>query len=80
MSVGETLTCEQTVHFLFRYLDGDLGEVEETLVDAHLVHCRRCARKLRFERRVIDSLRGKLQSVRAPDALKARIAHLLEEW
>lgn len=79
MHIGEELTCAQTVHFLFRYLDGDLGEVEELLVEAHLDHCHRCARKFRFERRVIDSLRSKLQVVRASDSLKERIASMLEE-
>ena len=75
----EKLACEQTIHFLFRSLDGDLGEVEETLVHEHLAYCRRCLRKFRFERRVIDVVREKLRSVRAPDSLKTRIAHLLEE-
>lgn len=78
MHIGEELTCAQTVHFLFRYLDGDLGEVEEMLVNAHLDHCHRCARKVRFERRVIDGLRSRLQAVRAPEDLKRRIGDLLE--
>lgn len=79
MHIREELSCAHTVHYLFRYLDGDLGDVVEDLVNAHLDHCHRCASKFRFERRVIDTLRGKLQSVHAPDSLKLRMALLLEE-
>ncbi|HEU5220162.1 MAG TPA: zf-HC2 domain-containing protein [Gemmatimonadales bacterium] len=79
MYVGEELTCEATIHFMLRYLDGDLGELDETLVDAHLRYCRGCTRKFRFERRVIDGLRARLRTVATPAALRTRIAHLLED-
>ena len=79
MTEPERYTCEDVFRRLDDFLDRELGPAEMELVQRHLDTCEQCAREHRFEARVIDSIRGKLTQLGAPDLLVKRVARLLED-
>jgi mycothiol system anti-sigma-R factor len=53
---GESADCEETIHTLYHYLDGELTEERRSAITAHLDECAPCLEILDFEadlRRVI---------------------------
>jgi mycothiol system anti-sigma-R factor len=72
----ETANCEETVHRLYHFLDGELTESRRQAISAHLDSCGDCLDAVDFEaelRRVVaDRCRD-----RVPQALVERIADAL---
>lgn len=53
------MTCENALDMIDSYVDGDLGNMEQTALESHIVSCSVCAAELELARRVnagIDSL------------------------
>lgn len=73
---SDAADCEETVHRLYHFLDGELTEVRRRAIAAHLDICGDCLDAVDFEaelRRVIaDRCRD-----RVPDALVQRVADAL---
>ncbi|MDA8292074.1 MAG: mycothiol system anti-sigma-R factor [Actinomycetota bacterium] len=72
----EVADCEETVHRLYHYLDGELTEDRRRAIASHLDDCGPCVEALDFEselRRVVaDRCRD-----RVPDHLRDRVAQLI---
>jgi mycothiol system anti-sigma-R factor len=75
-SDAEAADCEETIHRLYFYLDGELTEERRVAIRAHLDDCGPCVDVIGFEaelRRVIaDRCRD-----RVPDQLIERISQAL---
>lgn len=69
--------CEEFLHRLPLFLDGEHEAADDRLLQEHLSWCEKCLAKYRFERRLIDSVRSTLARVPVPDHLAGRIAALL---
>ncbi len=73
---GEVADCQETVHQLYHFLDGELTDERRRAIRAHLDSCGDCLDALDFEaelRKVIaDHCRD-----RVPDGLRERIADAL---
>lgn len=69
--------CDETIHELYHFLDGELTEERRRKIEFHLSHCGPCVDIVEFEsdlRRVIaDRCRE-----RVPDELRSRIAKLID--
>ncbi|HUY07724.1 MAG TPA: mycothiol system anti-sigma-R factor [Acidimicrobiales bacterium] len=68
--------CEETIHELYHFLDGELTETRRKEIEYHLDHCEPCVHIVSFEselRRVIaDRCREKV-----PQKLRDKIAQLI---
>ncbi len=73
---GDIANCEETIHRLYFFLDGELTEDRRSAISKHLDHCGDCLDAVDFEaelRRVIaDRCRD-----RVPEQLRDRIATAL---
>ncbi|HVC26516.1 MAG TPA: mycothiol system anti-sigma-R factor [Acidimicrobiales bacterium] len=73
----EVADCEETVHRLYHFLDGELTEDRRRAIRAHLDDCGPCVDVVGFEaelRRVVaDRCRD-----RVPDQLRERVARLID--
>jgi anti-sigma factor (TIGR02949 family) len=79
MSEVERFTCEDVFRRLDDYLDRELSAEEMEQVADHLEACAQCAQEQRFEARVLETIRGKLRHLQAPDLLIKRVAKILEQ-
>jgi len=79
MSAPDRLSCEEVFARLNDFLDRELAPDEMRLVQEHLDLCEVCAREHRFERRVLDSIKDRLQRLEAPDLLLKRVAKIIED-
>lgn len=79
MSDAQWFTCEDVFRRLDDYLDRELSAEEMDRVTEHLETCAQCAQEQRFEARVIDTIKGKLRQLKAPDLLLKRVAKVLEQ-
>ncbi len=72
----EVADCEQTIHRLFHFLDGELTDERRRAIQSHLDECSPCVDAFGFEvelRRVVaDRCRD-----RVPDQLRDRIAQAI---
>lgn len=69
--------CDETIHELYHFLDGELTEERRVEIEFHLNHCAPCVDIVSFEselRRVIaDRCREQV-----PQGLRERIAQLID--
>ena len=65
--------CAEAFSRLDDYLDRELAPEELERVREHLEVCATCAEEFRFEARVIEVLRGRIASLRAPAAVRERV-------
>ncbi len=79
MTEPHRFTCDDVFRRLDDYLDRELSEAEMRLVAEHLDTCAQCAQEHRFEARVLDSIKGKLGKIKAPDLLLKRISKVLDD-
>ncbi len=79
MTEPHRFTCDDVFRRLDDYLDRELSDAEMRLVALHLDTCAQCAAEHRFESRVLDSIKGKLGQIKAPDLLLKRISKALDE-
>lgn len=72
------VNCEEAVHQLYHYLDGELTEERRHVIGVHLDECGSCAGAAEFEAelRVVISSRCR---DRVPEALIKRVAEAIRE-
>jgi len=66
-------TCHDVVRMLDDYLGRELRPEEIERIRRHLELCAACADEVRFEERVLRSLRAKLRRIALPAGLEARV-------
>ena len=65
--------CEEVLENLFEYLDGELGDLECSEIEAHLDACKRCYPRAEFERTFLEAVRRGQSGECCPDAVRASI-------
>lgn len=65
--------CAEAFARLDDYLDRELSPEEMDRVREHLEVCAVCAAEFRFEARVLEVLKTRIASLRAPDGLRGRV-------
>src|ERR1700722_8228035 len=75
---GKSVNCDEAVHQLYHFLDGELTEVRRVQIAEHLTYCAPCGGAVEFEadlRRVIaDRCKDHV-----PESLIRRIADAIDE-
>ena len=70
--------CEEAVHQLYDFLDGELTEERRHEIAVHLDRCRPCAGAAEFEADLRAVIASRCRD-RVPDALIARIGTAIDE-
>ncbi|MEE8062373.1 MAG: zf-HC2 domain-containing protein [Gemmatimonadales bacterium] len=76
--MNDALSCQETFRRLNDYVDRELTQDEQGLVEAHLAECTKCASVFGFEESLLLELKAKLNRIQLPPALKQRVAEALE--
>jgi len=74
---GVAADCEETIHRLYHYLDGELTEERRAAIKRHLDECAPCLDVLGFETELRRIIADRCHD-HVPDELRQRIAELLE--
>jgi mycothiol system anti-sigma-R factor len=69
--------CENALHELYGFLDGELTEERRAVIQRHLDNCQPCAEPYDFEAELRALVRRKCQE-QVPEALMAKIRTALE--
>ncbi|HUP72417.1 MAG TPA: mycothiol system anti-sigma-R factor [Acidimicrobiales bacterium] len=69
--------CEEALHVLYRFLDGELTDHRRVLISAHLDTCTTCLGAYDFEVELRQVIVSRVQD-RVPEELRLRIARLME--
>lgn len=72
------MDCNEAVHQLYHYLDGELTEERRQLISVHLDECRSCADAAGFEAELRSVIANRCRD-RVPEDLKARIAGAIHD-
>ena len=72
-------TCEEAFRRLNDYLDRELSPHEMDLVREHLDVCALCMAEFEFEAAVLREVRAKVQQIKAPPDLLARVSRAITE-
>jgi anti-sigma factor (TIGR02949 family) len=72
------IDCRSFLSRLPDLLDGEVDGAERPRLDAHLDHCAHCLATFRFERAILDGLRGKLAAAAMPDEFGRRVLSLID--
>jgi anti-sigma factor (TIGR02949 family) len=75
----DAYTCERAFARLYEYLDQVLGPEEEKRVQEHLAICEGCTRHFKFESDLLEKIREKCRTSRAPEALRRKVEALLDQ-
>jgi mycothiol system anti-sigma-R factor len=70
--------CEQALHELYRFLDGELNDERRTLIATHIEECSTCLGAFDFEAELRIVVSEKCRDT-VPDALRERIARAIGE-
>jgi mycothiol system anti-sigma-R factor len=75
---GQTVNCDEAVHQLYHYLDGELTDERRIQISEHLTFCGPCGGAAEFEAelRVVIANRCKDH---VPESLIKRIAEAIDE-
>jgi anti-sigma factor (TIGR02949 family) len=73
------MSCEEVLHHLFAYLDGELDALTGEDIQRHLEACRGCFSRAEFERRLKARL-AEAATVEAPEKLRRRVRLLIERF
>jgi anti-sigma factor (TIGR02949 family) len=71
--------CEEAVRALWDYLDRALDAPKMAVIDDHLARCAPCREHARFERTLIDRIRGLRREHHDPVALRVRVLATLRD-
>jgi anti-sigma factor (TIGR02949 family) len=71
--------CEAAVRALWDYLDRALDAPQMAVIDDHLEKCAPCREHARFERALIDRIRGLRREHQDPVALRVRVLAALRD-
>jgi mycothiol system anti-sigma-R factor len=69
----DRLDCNEAVHVLYHYLDGELTEERRAVIQAHLESCPPCFEGYEFEYELRQVIARKCRE-QVPDDLRTRIA------
>ena len=69
--------CQDALHELYGYLDGELTDDRRAAIQRHLDECQPCAEPYDFEAELRDVVRRKCQE-QVPDNLMAKVRDALE--
>jgi mycothiol system anti-sigma-R factor len=72
------VNCQDAVHQLYDFLDGELTEARRAEIAWHLDRCRPCAKAAEFEQELRQVIAHRCRD-RVPDALMERIAKALDQ-
>jgi mycothiol system anti-sigma-R factor len=70
--------CEDSLHELYAYLDGELTEDRRAAIHRHLDGCQPCAEPYDFEAELRAVIRRKCQE-QVPESLVAKVREALEQ-
>jgi len=70
--------CEQALHELYRFLDGELNDERRALIAVHIESCSTCLGAFDFEAELRMVVSQKCRDT-VPDALRERIARAIGE-
>jgi mycothiol system anti-sigma-R factor len=74
---GVQVNCEEAVHELYTYLDGELTEERRTEIRVHLDYCGPCGGAAEFEAELRKVIANRCKD-RVPDSLIRRVAEAIE--
>lgn len=69
--------CNDALHELFQYLDGELTEGRRQVIAQHLTACGECFEAFDFQAELRQVIAQKCRD-EVPDTLKSRVAELIE--
>lgn len=69
--------CNDALHELYQYLDGELTDGRRKVIAQHLSDCGECFEAFDFQAELRQVIAHKCRD-EVPDALKARVAQVLE--
>jgi anti-sigma factor (TIGR02949 family) len=78
MALVDRYSCEDAFRRLDDYMDRQLTQREIAKVEEHLRYCAVCAAEYRFEASVLNCVREKVQRLKAPPELLAKVLAGLE--
>jgi anti-sigma factor RsiW len=75
------ISCSEAMRRLWEYLDDTVDAGDRSLIEEHLIRCRRCCGELEFaqelRRFLVEAARRSQEDL--PDDVLRRLAHTLEE-
>jgi mycothiol system anti-sigma-R factor len=74
----QTVDCDQAVHQLYHYLDGELTDERRIQISEHLTFCGPCGGAAQFEGELRMVIANKCRD-RVPESLIQRIAAAIDE-
>ena len=74
----DRVNCKRFFEQLDDYLDRALTPEQQARLEEHMAMCHRCLHLYRFESKVINELRAKMQRLEAPSALKDKILRQIQ--
>src|SRR5580698_3024792 len=75
---GKTMNCDEAVHQLYHYLDGELTEERRTVISEHLTFCGPCGGAAEFEAELRLVIANRCKD-HVPESLIRRIAEAIDE-
>jgi mycothiol system anti-sigma-R factor len=75
---GASLDCEEAVHELYTYLDGELTEERREVIRVHLDFCGPCGGAAEFEAELRRVIANRCKD-RVPQSLIERVAAAIDE-
>ena len=75
---GETINCDDAVHQLYHFLDGELTEVRRVQIAEHLTFCAPCGGAAEFEAELRLVIANRCKD-HVPESLIRRIADAIDE-
>ena len=75
---AQTVNCDEAVHELYHYLDGELTDEKRQKISEHLNFCGPCHGAAEFEAELRVVIANKCKD-HVPDSLRQRIAAAIDE-
>ena len=75
---GQTVDCDEAVHQLYHFLDGELTEERRLRISEHLVYCAPCGGAVEFEAELRLVIANHCRD-HVPESLIRRIAEAIDE-
>ena len=70
--------CREVVRRIAEYMDGELPFFQTELIRLHLRMCERCGPRYRFEKALMEEIRRKTATLKAPAPFVDRVARLVD--
>ena len=79
MSGADKCSCREAFERLDDYLDRELTAEEVAKVEAHLCACVKCAEAYRFDGKMLECVKKKIEKIALPQELLDRVRAALAE-